>query len=138
MKNTINLNARLHPTLPCYVSAKGNDTFVYLVTGDDASLKAFKKAKGKFYREEDGVALFFTVDFFGDTGSLVITKKNNVIPNKSQFKKAQSLSSQFSGPLGEAIARQFAEQLLGNTSQAPAQQNSAPATIAPAEEAEEL
>ena len=137
--NNSNLIARIHPTLPCYVSKKGNDTFVYLVTGDAPSLKAFKKAKGKFYREEDGSALFFTVDFFGESGNLIITKKGNVIPDKSQFKKAQSLSSQFTGPLGEAIARSFAEQLLGTSSQAPAQANAVPTTTtAPAEEAEEL
>lgn len=136
MKNTINLNAQLHPTLPVYVSNNGNDTFVYLVTGDAPSLKAFKKAKGKFYREENGVALFFCVDFFGESGSLIITKKGNVIPNKSEFKKAASLASQFSGPLGEAIARKFAEQLLGK-SQEPAQPTAVPATPA-SEESEEL
>ncbi len=133
----INLIATIHPTLPCYVSAKGNDTFVYTVEGDAASLKAYKKAKGKYYREEDGVALFFTTDFFGESGNLIITKKGNVIPDKSAYKKAASLASQFDGPLGEAIARQFAEQLLGKA-QAPAQSNSVPTKTAPAEEAEEL
>jgi hypothetical protein len=117
------LTATIHPTLPVYVSKKGNDTFVYVVTGDPTSLKAFKKAKGTFYREEDGKPLFFTIDFFGNSGDLIITSKGNVIADKSQFKKAQSLSSQFSGSLGDAIATQFAQQLLGGKSPSNIAQN---------------
>lgn len=137
--NNVNLNARIHPTLPTYVSKNGNDTFVYLVTGDATSLKALKKAKGKFYREEDGVALFFTTDFVGDNAKLIITTKGKVIADKSAFKKAASLASQYDGPLGTAIAQQAAAQLLGIASPTVAQPiDAVPEVTDSTAEAEEL
>ena len=118
-----------------YVSKNGNDTFVYEVSGTEAELKEYKKAKGEFYREEAGTPLFFTTDYVGENGSLIITSKGNVIADKSAFKKASSLASQFDGPLGQAIAQQAAAQLLGNGSSTPV---SAPAvaTVAPDSPAE--
>jgi len=97
------------------VSKNGNDTFVYEVSGSDAELKEYKKAKGEFYREENGTPLFFTTDYVGESGSLIITQKGNVIADKSAFKKAASLAGQFDGPLGQAIAQQAAAQLLGGS-----------------------
>lgn len=110
-----------------YVSKNGNDTFVYEVSGSASELKAYKKAKGEFYVEDEGTPLFFTVDYVGPRGELIITSKGNVIADKSAFKKAASLAAQFDGPLGQAIAQQAAAQLLGNAS--PTSGN-APATSA--------
>lgn len=102
-----------------YVSKNGNDTFVYEVSGTDAELKEYKKAKGEHYVEDNGTPLFFTVDYVGPRGSLIITSKGNVIADKSEFKKAQSLAGQFDGPLGQAIAQQAAARLLGGNASTP-------------------
>ncbi len=105
-----------------YVSKNGNDTFVYAVSGDKESLASFKKAKGKYYREDDGKSgnvdagtpLWFTTKCIGDTGKLVITSKGNVIADMSAFRKAQSMSEQFGGNFGQELARASVANLLGN------------------------
>ena len=132
------LRISIHPTTPCYVSKNGNDTFVYFVDGNEADLKAYKKAKGTFYREEEGKPLFFTTDFVGDRGNLIITTKGNVIADKSAFKKASSLANQFDGPLGQAIAQQAAAQLLGHKPADVAPTGAVPQQSVTAESAEEL
>jgi hypothetical protein len=118
-----------------YVSKKGNDTFVYEVSGSKAELAAFKKAKGEYYVEDNGTPLFFTIDYVGPRGTLIITSKGNVIADKSAFKKAASLANQFEGPLGQAIAQQAATQLLGNASPTT---SAAPAVNVAADEPEKL
>jgi hypothetical protein len=99
-----------------YVSKAGNATFVYEVSGDEESLKAFKKAKGKYYREDDksGAPLWFTTKCIGDTGELIITSKGNVIADMSKFRRAQSLSEQFGGNFGQELAKASVANLLGN------------------------
>tara|TARA_R110002126_G_scaffold276162_3_gene421698 strand:+ start:117 stop:485 length:369 start_codon:yes stop_codon:yes gene_type:complete len=105
-----------------YVSKKGNDTFVYAVFGDAESLKAFKKAKGTYYREDDGKSgdvdagtpIWFTTRCIGNTGKLIITEKGNVIADMSEFRKAQSMSEQFGGNFGQELARASVANLLGN------------------------
>ncbi len=121
-----------------YVSANGNDTFVYEVSGTDEDLKAYKKAKGKFWREENGTPLFFTIDYVGPRGSLIITSKGNVIADKSEYKKAASLAGQFEGPLGEAIAQQFAAQLLAGNSSSSNPNTASEASVKDEGTAEEL
>ena len=121
-----------------YVSKNGNDTFVYEVSGTDAEIKAFKKAKGEHYVEENGTPLFFTVDYVGSRGSLIITSKGRVIADKSAFKKAASLANQFEGPLGLAIAQQAAAQLLGGTSSTSENIPASSASVADDGSAEEL
>jgi hypothetical protein len=105
-----------------YMSKKGNPTFVYAVTGEKAELAAYAKAQGVNHRVvgkddprglAEGTVLFFTTRYVGETGKLVITSNGNVVADMSDFRKADSLSKQFGGNLGEAIAAQAALSLLG-------------------------
>lgn len=121
-----------------YVSKNGNDTFVYEVSGSDADLKAFKKAKGVHYVEENGTPLFFTIDYVGERGSLIITTKGNVIADKSAFKKAASLANQYEGKLGDAIAQQAAASLLGGNTSTPVEAPATEASVSDDGSAEEL
>lgn len=109
-----------------YVSSNGNDTFVYEVSGTAAELKAYAKAKGEYHVVDNGIPLFFTTDYVGPTGTLLISAKSGkVFADKSAYKKAASLAGQFEGPLGAAIANRLVDQLLGGN---------APSTITNAEE----
>lgn len=101
-----------------YVSKNGNATFVYTVSGDKAELAAYKKAQGTYYREEEGTGtpLWFTTRFIGDAGKLVITSTGNVVADMSEFRKAESLASQYGGNLGQELARGMAHKLIGGIS----------------------
>jgi hypothetical protein len=98
-----------------YVSKNGNATFVYEVSGEKGELAAFKKAQGTYYREDDktGAPLWFTTRFIGDSGKLVITSNGNVVADMSDFRKAESLASQYGGNLGQELAKASAASLLG-------------------------
>lgn len=110
------------------MSKNGNDTFVYAVSGSKEQLEAFKAAQGNNYREADGsgpepagTVLWFTTRCVGDTGSLVITSKGNVIADTSAFKQAASLCKQYGGNFGQELAKAAVAKLLGggNTADAP-------------------
>jgi hypothetical protein len=99
-------------------SGSGNTVFVYGVTGTAEELARYKEAQGANYKEdENGNPLFFTTNFAGDSCELIITQKNKVIADMSDFAAAASLSKQFGGNLGQELARAAAEKLLGNKSQ---------------------
>ena len=100
-----------------YTSKNGNTTFVYAVSGNDESLKAFKDAQGDYYREEDGVSLWFTTRFVGERCPLVITAKGRVIADMSEYKKAESLVKQFGGNFGQELAKQAVAKLGGKTAE---------------------
>lgn len=97
-----------------YRSKAGNVTFVYGVSGNEASLEAFKKAQGEFYREsdDDGTPLWFTTRCIGERGELIITSNGKVVPDMSEFDKAASMASQYGGNFGEALAKGAAAKLL--------------------------
>lgn len=123
-----------------YTSKKGNATFVYGVSGDEASMEAYQEAQGEFFREDSdtGKALWFTTRFVGKTGSLIITTNGNVVPDMSKFDQAASLSAQYGGNLGTELAKAAAADLLGITSApeaAAAPVAAAPAPVAEAEAA---
>ena len=115
----------LNPKIPIKMNAKkvrnyrssktGNTVFVYEVTGTDAELKAYKKAQGDFYREDDKTkaVLFFTTNFFGAVGTLIITAKGKVVPDMSVFDEAKSLVEQNGGNFGEVLAQGLVAQMLG-------------------------
>ncbi len=89
-------------------------TFVYGVTGNEKDIAAFKAAQGEFYREsEDGTPLWFTTKCVGDSGKLIITTNNKIVPDMSAYDKAASMAAQFGGNLGQELARQAAASLLG-------------------------
>ena len=110
-----------------YKSKNGNRTFVYTVSGKPSDIEAYKEAQGEFYREDDNTnnPLWFTTRCIGKTGTLIITDNGNVVPDMSEYDEAASLAEQYGGNLGEMLAREAAQRLLGgrrlsSTSSAPA------------------
>lgn len=96
-----------------YVSKKGNDTFVYTVTGTPAEIAAYKTAQGENYRADDkGAPLFFTTRVGASPRvKLITTQAGNVIIDNSEMKAAANLAAQYGGNLGQEIARNFASQM---------------------------
>lgn len=110
-----------------YKSKNGNRTFVYTVSGKPSDIEAYREAQGEFYREDDKTSnpLWFTTRCIGKTGTLIITDNGNVVPDMSEFDEAASLAEQYGGNLGEMLAREAAQRLLGgrrlsSTSSSPA------------------
>lgn len=97
-----------------YRSKNGNAVFVYSVSASEKDLKAFKKAQGDFYREDDnGTPLWFTTRCVGNQGKLIITTNGNIVPDMSAFDQAASLASQYGGNFGQALAQMSASAVLG-------------------------
>ena len=110
-----------------YKSKNGNRTFVYTVSGKPSDIEAYKEAQGEFYREDDKTnnPLWFTTKCIGKTGTLIITDNGNIVPDMSEYDEAASLAEQYGGNLGEMLAREAAQRLLGgrrssSTSSSPA------------------
>ena len=106
-----------------YVSKNGNRTFTYSVTGSNSELEAYREAQGEYYTEDKKTqeVLWFTTRCIGKTGTLIITDKGNIVPDMSEFDEAASLAQQYGGNLGEMLAREAAQRLLGGRrSSAPA------------------
>ena len=110
-----------------YKSKNGNRTFVYTVSGKPSDIEAYREAQGEFYREDDKTnnPLWFTTKCIGKTGTLIITDNGNIVPDMSEFDEAASLAEQYGGNLGEMLAREAAQRLLGgrrlsSTSSSPA------------------
>lgn len=101
-----------------YKSKNGNRTFVYTVTGSNAEMEAYKEAQGEYYREDEKTnqVLWFTTKCIGKTGTLLITDNGNIVPDMSEFDEAASLAQQYGGNLGEMLAREAAQRLLGGRS----------------------
>lgn len=99
-----------------YRNKKGHLVFVYSVTGPAAELERYKTAQGEFYREdEDGAPVYFSSKYVGESTKLIITSKDKVIPDTSEFDKAASIITQYGGDLGTALANAFASKLTGTT-----------------------
>ena len=110
-----------------YKSKNGNRTFVYTVSGKPSDIEAYREAQGEFYREDDKTnnPLWFTTKCIGKTGTLIITDNGNIVPDMSEYDEAASLAEQYGGNLGEMLAREAAQRLMGrrrlsSTSSAPA------------------
>ena len=110
-----------------YKSKNGNRTFVYTVSGKPSDIEAYREAQGEFYREDDKTnnPLWFTTKCIGKTGTLIITDNGNVVPDMSEYDEYASLAEQYGGNLGEMLAREAAQRLLGgrrssSTSSSPA------------------
>lgn len=111
MPHTITMKIKL---MRSYTSRNGNKVFVYSVTGTKSQLEAYKTAQGENYREaEDGTPLWFTVRCVGETGSLIITTNNKVVPDMSAFDQAASLAAQYGGNFGQELAKLAAQRILG-------------------------
>ena len=98
-----------------YKSKNGNRTFVYTVTGSNAEMEDYREAQGEYYREDEKTnqALWFTTKCIGKAGTLLITDNGNIVPDMSEFDEAASLAQQYGGNLGEMLAREAAQRLLG-------------------------
>ena len=110
-----------------YKSKNGNRTFVYTVSGKPSDIEAYREAQGEFYREDDKTnnPLWFTTKCIGKTGTLIITDNGNIVPDMSEYDEAASLAEQYGGNLGEMLAREAAQRLMGrrrssSTSSSPA------------------
>lgn len=103
-----------------YRSKNGNTVFVYAVSGTNEQLKQFAAAQGDNHRvdEATGTPLWFTTRCVGQTGMLIITSNNKVVPDMSQYDQADSLAKQYGGNLGQELAKAAAEKLIGASAQA--------------------
>lgn len=95
--------------------------FVYAVSGTDKELEQYRELQGENLREsDDGELLWFTTRYAGPRANLIFTKKS-VTADMSAFDKAKSLSEQYGGNFGDALAAASVAGLLGAkpVSQAP-------------------
>ena len=95
----------------------GKPVFVYEVSGTATELEAFKSAQGEFYREDDktGKPLFFTVNFMGEQGNLIITSAGKIAQDMSKFDEAQSIVEQYGGNFGQVLAQSLVAGITGTT-----------------------
>lgn len=103
--------------LRSYRSKAGNVTFVYTVSGSTADLENFKRIQGEYYREDTvtGTPLWFTTRCVGDTGKLIITTNDKIVPDMSVFDQAASIAQQYGGNFGQELAKQAAGKILGTS-----------------------
>lgn len=88
--------------------------FVYMVSGSEQQLADYKAAAGDHYREDDdGNPIWFSSNYVGKTGKLLITTKGKIVPDTSEFDQAASMAAQYGGNLGQALANAFASQIVG-------------------------
>lgn len=112
-----------------YRSPKGNPVFVYTVAGNSKDLESFRAIQGQYYREDDnGNPLWFTTRCVGNTGTLIITQNDKIVPDMSAFDQAASIASQYGGDFGQELAKATVAQILGGSS----------STSAPVEKADEV
>ena len=115
----------------------GKAVFVYEVTGTAPEMEAFKTAQGEYYREDDksGKALWFSVNFIGENGKLIITSTGKITADMSKFDEAQSIVEQYGGNFGNVLAQSIVAGLTGSAPQpAPAPVAETPQQVdAPAE-----
>ena len=99
-----------------YRSKNGNVTFVYGVTGNKQDLEQYEAIQGEYFRKTDeGVALWFTTRCIGNSGKLIITTNNKIVPDMSAFDQAASLAEQYGGNFGAELAKAAAQQIIGGT-----------------------
>lgn len=88
--------------------------FVYEVSGTEDMLLKYKELSGDHYRvSEEGVPVYFSTRFVGESGRLLITKNDKIVVDTSEFDKAMSIVQQYGGDLGAAMANMFAGKLIG-------------------------
>ncbi len=106
--------ARSYKKAPKNPGERARVVFVYNVHGSEAELKQFETAQGEHLRKDDeDKPIFHTTRFVGDRSGLLITKNNHVIPDTTEFDKAESMVNQYGGNLGDALAQQLARKLTG-------------------------
>ena len=88
----------------------GKISFRYAVSGSAEALEAFKEARGEFYSEdENGVALFYSQQFLGKTGSIAVTDNGKIVTGSNDLAMLNSLAEQYpalaSSPGGLAVLK---------------------------------
>ncbi len=74
----------------------GKISFRYAVSGSAEALEAFKEARGEFYNEdENGVALFYSQQFLGKTGSIAVTDNGKIVTGSNDLAMLNSLAEQY-------------------------------------------
>ena len=101
--------------LRSYRNGKGTIVFVYTLLASELILKKYEEIQGDNFRkdEETGKSLFFTINYGGDDMKVIITPKDKVVADMSEYQKAASLAAQFGGNFGSALASAAANKLLG-------------------------
>jgi hypothetical protein len=109
---------------------KPTTVFVHTVTGTKSELDAYKTAQGEFYKSDpDGTVLWFTTRFQGNTVGLNISAKSGkIVADNTEQDKMNSLIDQNKGALGDALAKLYAEQVMG-IRHIPVAQDIAPANL---------
>jgi hypothetical protein len=102
--------------LRSYRSSKsGNVVFVYAVSGTEKELETFAAVQGEFHvvDETTGKPLWFSNKFIGDTGTLLVAQKSGkLFADMTEFDKIASLTEQYGGAFGQAIAQAATAQLF--------------------------
>ena len=116
----------------------GKMMFRYHVTGTKEELKAYAKAQGVHYREDDGTTnpedkgkpLFFSNAFVGKTVELGISRKGNVYAKNDELEEMKSAVESVGGDFAQAFANQaaahVASSFFGRSISAPVSQAPAP------------
>lgn len=109
--------------LSSYRNGNGNVVFVYKVTGSKSQVNTYIDAQAEYLKYEDGdetkSPLFFTTNFAGNEGALVVTQNGKIVVDTTEQNKMASIMKQHAGtPLGDALAQQLAAKMLGELSKA--------------------
>ena len=109
-----------------YRSKKGTPVCRYVVSGNTAELKAYKKSQGEHFVEDKAKGiLWFTTNFHGKSIELIITEAGKVVANNEEQLLREMTVQQSEGRLGEALASELAKDIIqssfsgGNASPAP-------------------
>jgi len=87
-----------------YTKSNGRTVFVYYLQGSDSELTVYRNSVGKYYREETGKPLFYTLFYCGNEVLIEKAKvKGNYFVRNDEFDKMKSLTEQFGGNLYQAM-----------------------------------
>lgn len=105
-----------------YRNANRKLVYRYAVKGTEAAMARYREAQGEYLREDDttGELLWFTTNFVGKRGKLVVTADDKIYADTSELEQQASLVAQLGGNLGAAVAAEIARQMVsGGTAPAP-------------------
>jgi len=118
----------------------GKISFRYAVSGSAEALEAFKEARGEFYSEdENGVALFYSQQFLGKTGSIAVTDNGKIVTGSNDLAMLNSLAEQYPALANSKDGLAMLKSMMGSsdiiTAQAPAATTPAVEDLADVDEA---
>ena len=98
-----------------YKKSSGKVMFVYHISRDQTELDQFETLQGEHYRTDNGTPVWFTQRFVGESCPLLITSKNRIVADTSEFDKWNSLVQQAGGNFGDALANAAAHRFAQPT-----------------------